>query len=265
MPADTTRILILGDIIGQPGLRAVVSALKTLTRKYRSDVVIVNGENADQGFGINAEIAGRLFKAGADVITTGNHVWHDDAIADLLNREPFLLRPANYPGGAPGSGFCTVDRRTPAVSVINLQGRVRMPSIDCPFRAARDLVKRAREKSPIIIVDFHAESTEEKEALAFYLDGDVSVFFGTHTHVQTADERILPRKTAYITDIGACLPRNSVIGFDSTISVRRSLTQIPIRNEVATDAATIHGLIATVENSTGDALSIERIQYQSLV
>lgn len=265
MPADTTSILILGDIIGRPGLRAVVSSLKLLIRKYRAEAVIVNGENAEDGFGITSDIVGQLFRAGVDVITTGNHVWHDDHISDLLNRESSLLRPANYPSGAPGSGVCTIERRVPPVHVINVQGRLHMAPIDCPFRAARDAVKRIKSTSPVIVVDFHAESTEEKEALAFYLDGDVSVIFGTHTHVQTADERILPGGTAYITDIGACLPRESVIGFDPKISIQRSLTQIPIRNEVASAAATIHGLAVKVDNRTGKAQSLERISYQSLV
>ena len=265
MPADTTNVLILGDVIGQPGLRAVISSIKSLSRKYRADVVVVNGENADDGFGITSDIAGQLFRAGVDVVTTGNHVWHDDQVAQLLNREAHVLRPDNYPSGAPGTGVATVDRRVPPVHVVNLQGRIHMAPIDCPFRAARDLVKRLKQVSPIIIVDFHAESTEEKEALALYLDGDVSVLFGTHTHVQTADERILPKGTAYITDVGACLPPKSVIGFEPSISIRRSLTQIPIKNEVASAAATIHGLSVKIENSSGKALSVERIRYQSLV
>ncbi len=265
MPADTTTILVLGDIIGRPGMRAVVSSVKSLARKHRADLVIVNGENANDGFGITADDLAQLQRAGVDVVTTGNHVWQDDRIGELLDREAFLLRPANYPGSVPGHGFALLDRRKPPVAVINVQGRVAMPPIDCPFRVSRETVKRLRRETPIIIVDFHAESTAEKEALASYLDGDVSLLFGTHTHVQTADERILPKGTAYLTDIGACLPANSVIGFAPSISVRRSLTLIPIRNEVASDAATIHGLVVTVGNGDGTARSIERIQYSSLV
>jgi 2',3'-cyclic-nucleotide 2'-phosphodiesterase len=258
------KILILGDVIGQSGMRAVVSALKGLIRQYRADVVIVNGENAADGFGINAQLAEQLFKAGADVITTGNHVWHDDSIADLLNNNPTILRPDNYPGGAPGSGVYIHESRGGNLAVVNLQGRDRMPAIDCPFRRAREILKRLKGKVSGVVVDFHAESTEEKEALAHYLDGDVTVLYGTHTHVQTADERVLPGGTAYITDIGASGPDDSVIGFDPEISMRRVLTQLPLKNEVATGAATLHGLFVESDGN-GRATSVERITYRSLV
>ncbi len=259
------RILILGDVIGQPGIRAVVSALKGLVRDHRADVVIVNGENADEGFGISPAIADQLFKAGADVITTGNHVWHHDDIGDLLNGNPRVLRPDNYPGGAPGSGLYIHEGRGGRVAVINLQGRDRMPAIDCPFRRARDILKRIKGQADAVVVDFHAESTEEKEAFAHYLDGDVTVVYGTHTHVQTADERILPGGTAAITDIGACGPDQSVIGFDPAISVRRVITQLPLRNEVAANAATLHGLVVTTGEPAPRAASVERIQFRSLI
>ena len=259
------RILILGDVIGQPGLRAVVSALKGLIRQHRADVVIVNGENADEGFGINPAIAEQLFKAGADVVTTGNHVWHHDEVADLLNNSPSVLRPDNYPGGAPGSGVYIHEGRAGRVAVINLQGRDRLPAIECPFRRARDILKRIKGQHDAVVVDFHAESTEEKEAFAHYLDGDVTVVYGTHTHVQTADERILPGGTAMITDVGACGPDQSVIGFEPSISVRRVLTQLPLRNEVAGNAATIHGLVVETAPSGELATTVERIQFRSLI
>lgn len=257
------RTLILGDIIGRPGLRAVTSALATLQKQYRSDVVIANGENARDGYGIDAEIVEQLVAAGVDVITTGNHVWQDERVGELLDATPNLLRPDNYPGKAPGSGLFIHSGRGMSVAVINLQGRDRLPTIDCPFRRARDLVKRVRGTVDAIIVDFHAEATAEKQALAAYLDGDVTCVYGTHTHVATADERILPGGTAAITDIGACSPAGSVIGFDPTISIRRVLTSLPLRNEVLDERATIHGLV--VESDGGRATSVERVTYESLV
>jgi hypothetical protein len=258
------RILVIGDVIGKPGMRAVVSALKNLSRTHRADIVIVNGENADDGFGINAALAEQLFKAGADVITTGNHVWHDDRIADLLNENERILRPDNYPGGAPGGGVYLLETKSGRVAVANLQGRSRMPTIDCPFRRAREIVRKNKNAAEFFVIDFHAESTAEKEALGGYLDGEATVVYGTHTHVQTADERVLPGGTAYITDIGACLPEQSVIGFNAAISVRRSLTQLPLRNEVADGAAVIHGIIVETGNAP-KASSIERIVFRSLV
>ncbi len=259
------RILILGDIIGKPGMRAVVSALKGLIRRYRADLVIVNGENSNDGYGITADLADQLFRAGAQVITTGNHVWHDDKVGELLDSRPEVLRPDNYPAGVPGSGVFVIDRKQGKTAVINLQGRDRMPSIDCPFRRFREIMKRLGSSIDQVVVDFHAESTAEKEALAHYLDGEATVVFGTHTHVQTADDRILPKGTAYITDIGACAVEQSVIGFKPDISTRRVLTQLPLRNEVADGAAVIHGLL--VESGAGSrrAVSVERIRFTSLV
>lgn len=258
------RFLILGDIIGRPGMRAVVSALKGLIRSHRADFVVVNGENADDGFGINATLADQLLRAGADVITTGNHVWHDDKVAALLQERPEVLRPDNYPGGAPGSGVHVIERKQQRIAVVNLQGRDRMPAIDCPFRRFREIYKRLSGVDHVI-VDLHAESTAEKEAFAWYVDGDATVVYGTHTHVQTADERVLPGGTAYITDIGACLPEHSVIGFKPEISTRRALTQLPLRNEVAEGQAVIHGLVVVADDKPRRARSIERFAFRSLV
>lgn len=258
------RILILGDVIGQSGMRAVVSALKGLIKQHRADVVIVNGENADEGFGINRALAEQLFHAGANVITTGNHVWHHDEVGELLDANPAVLRPDNYPGAAPGSGVYLHEGKAGRVAVVNLQGRDRMPTIECPFRRAREILKRIKGQTDAIVLDFHAESTVEKESLAQYLDGDISVLFGTHTHVQTADERILPKGTAYITDIGASGPDDSVIGFDPQISIRRVLTQLPLKNEVAVNAATLHGLVVET-NGDGHAKTVERIAFRSLI
>ena len=259
------RILVLGDIIGRPGVRAVVSALRGLIKQHRADMVIVNGENADEGFGISPEIAEQLFKVGADVITTGNHVWQHDEIGPLLDANPRVLRPDNYPGDVPGSGLYIHEGHAGSVAVINLQGRERLPAIDCPFRRARELVKRIRNQVQAIVVDFHAESSEEKEAIAHYLDGDVTLVYGTHTHVATADERVLPGGTACLTDIGACGPDLRVSGFNPEVSVRRVLTQLPLRNEVADRPATLHGLVVETESESMAASSIERIEFRSLI
>lgn len=258
------RILVLGDIIGRPGVRAVVSALRSLVRDHRADMVIVNGENSLDGFGIDGEIAAQLFRAGVDVITTGNHVWHDPSIGELLNREPRLLRPDNYPGDLPGSGMYVHEGRGGRVAVINLQGREFLPAIECPFRRARDLIKRVADTVDWIVVDFHAEATDEKEALAAYLDGQVTLVYGTHTHVATADARLLPRGTAYMTDIGACGPPGSVIGFQPETSVRRVLTQLPLKNEVLDVPAVLHGLV--VDTGTAPiAAAIQPFTFRSLV
>lgn len=259
------RFLILGDVIGTPGVRAVTSALKGLMRTHRADFVVVNGENSVDGYGVNRTTAGQLFSSGADVITTGNHVWRDEHVGELLTEEPRVLRPDNYPSGAPGSGVYIEERKSHRIAVINLQGRERMPRTECPFRRFRDIMKRLGSTVDYVIVDFHAESTAEKEAFAHYADGDATVVFGTHTHVQTADERILPRGTAAITDVGACLPVPSVIGFNPEISQRRVLTQLPLRNEVAQGAATIHGLVVETAKERQKATSVERFQFRSLV
>jgi 2',3'-cyclic-nucleotide 2'-phosphodiesterase len=259
------KVLALGDIIGAAGQRAVVAACAGLKRRHNADMVIVNGENAVEGFGIDEATAQRLFAAGADVITTGNHVWQQKSAMSYLDREERILRPANYPGGNPGHGYCVVDVRGETVVVLNVQGRVRMPSIDCPFRTAKDIVRKLKGKAKIFIVDFHAEATEEKEALAAYLDGEVTLVFGTHTHVQTTDERILPGGTSFLTDIGACGPHDSVIGFKSDVSVRRALTQLPLKNEVSDTTARLHGLVLSIDPLTGKTVNIERIQEDSLV
>ena len=259
------RILILGDIIGANGMRAVVTALQSLQREHRADFVIANAENANGGFGVTGELAEQLFRAGVAVITTGNHVWHDDDVEDLLTSEQRVLRPHNYPSGLAGSGWYIAKHAAGRIAVLNLQGRDRLGAIDDPFRAAKTVLKANKGAYDLLVVDFHAESTQEKEALAHMLDGKATVVYGTHTHVQTADDRILPRGTAYITDVGACLPTPSVIGFDAQISVRRGLTQLPIRNEVASGPARIHGLLVEAGGSGVRATAVQRIQYQSLV
>lgn len=253
------KALFLGDICGQPGCRAVFVGLKQLIKDYKADVCIANGENAADGFGITGEQVYQLTGAGIDVITTGNHIWQHKEIIPVLERNKNLLRPANYPPKVPGAGYAVITARNMTVGVVNLQGRRSLPATDCPFRTARDIVESLRQKTPVIIVDFHAENTEEKEALAMYLKGSVSAVLGTHTHVQTADERILPGGTAYITDAGMTGPEVSVIGSIPELSVERQLTQMPLKSEIADTTSMINGVILEIDAETGKALRIERI------
>jgi len=255
--------LFLGDVIGQAGARAVFARLKQIARRVSADIVIVNGENAAEGFGLTHETVTALFDAGATVITTGNHVWQRREITSLLDDEPRLLRPANYPSGVPGHGHCVVEVRGQKVAVANFQGRKRMPVTDCPFRKASDLVRSLERETRVILVDFHAEATDEKEAFAHYLDGTVTAIVGTHTHVATNDARVLPGGTAYQTDLGACGPGESVIGFVPEISIRRATTQLPIRNEVSDTDVILHGAVVKIDAQSGHATSIESLQERS--
>ena len=263
--SERLNALILGDIFGQPGCRALFIGLKPLIRKYDADVVIVNGENAADGFGITPEITDQLFSGGVHVITTGNHIWQKREILPVLNSNDRILRPANYPHCKFGKGSTIVEIKGRKVGVVNLQGRLHMSDIDCPFTMGRDIVRKMRETTKVVIVDFHAEAPEEKEALAFHLDGLASVVVGTHTHIQTADERMLPGGTAYITDIGMIGPHSSVIGVDPDNAIRRSMTQMPLKMPVADNPAAINGVFVEIDAETGKALSISRVREQSRV
>lgn len=264
MPGSTISVLMLGDIIGQPGLRAVISAVSGLSKQYRADCVIVNGENAANGFGITHDIAAQLFRVGVSVITTGNHVWRQKGVQELLARESRVLRPQNYPvKDSFGSGCVTIDVKHCPVTVMNLQGREFLANIDCPFQAARELLKQLSTK--IIIADFHAESTFEKETFGHYFSGKLSAVMGTHTHVQTGDLKILKQHTAYCTDIGACGPREAVIGFDPESSKRFFLTQVRQPFVVSTQTATIHGVHMHLDPSSGRCVAATAVNYQSKV
>lgn len=252
--------LFLGDVIGQPGCRALFIGLKNLVKSTRADIVIVNGENAADGFGITPELAATFFSNGIDVITSGNHIWQKKEIYPLLESNPNLLRPANYPSRAPGKGYTTVNVKGVPVGVMNLQGRREMTAINCPFQTAKEILKKERKDTKIVVIDFHAESPEEKEALALYLDGHVSAVVGTHTHIQTADERILPKGCAYITDLGMTGPLESVIGSDKETAIRRSMTQMPLKMEIADTTAILAGAVVRIDSETGKAVEIERFQ-----
>ncbi len=255
------RILFLADVVGRPGRHALATILPQLISEYEAEFVIVNCENAAAGYGITASTAQELFDAGAHCLTSGNHVWAQKEAIELLEAEPRLLRPANYPPGAPGAGARVFHNgnHTP-IAVINLLGRVFMEAVDCPFRVGQQLVEELSELAKVIIVDFHAEATSEKQAMGWFLDGKVSAVVGTHTHVQTADERILPAGTAYITDAGMCGALDSVIGVDKDIAVRRFLSGLPARFQVPKRGpATVQGVIIDVDEQSGRARKIERV------
>jgi len=233
--------------------------LSGLIKVHGADLCIVNGENAAGGFGITAENAEEIFQAGADVITSGNHIWNRKDGADLMVHEPRLLRPANYPIGAPGAGLYVLNSSEGAVAVINLMGRVFMPPVDCPFREADRLLGELGSDIRMVFVDFHAEATSEKVALGWYLDGRASSVVGTHTHVQTADERILPGGTAYISDVGMTGPADSVIGIKTSLAVGKFLSGVPRRFEAAGGKGQINGVLIEMNPETGRAISIQRI------
>lgn len=254
------KLLFIGDIIGKPGRQAVSRELHRLVDRHMVDLVIANGENAAGGFGITEDTANDLFKCGIHVLTSGNHVWDKKDSLDFINREEKLLRPANYPDGTPGRGsglFVTAGGCK--VAVLNLEGRVFMNNLDCPFRTADREIARLRAETPIIFVDFHAEATSEKASLGWYLDGRVSAMIGTHTHIQTADERILPDGTAYLTDAGMTGGFDSVIGVRKEEAITKFLSQLPVKFDIAKNNLRLNGAVIVVDELSGKALNIERI------
>jgi len=254
------RVLFIGDIFGKPGRKLLQEKLHALIQEQRIDFCIANAENAAGGFGITPQIADELLGSEIDLLTSGNHIWDKRAIIPYLADQPRLLRPHNYPAAAPGTGLYVGDSDCGVrLAVINIQGRVFMPSIDCPFSTGAKVVEYARRQTPVIIVDFHAEASSEKQAFAWYMDGRVSAVLGTHTHVQTADERILPGGTAFITDVGMTGPHDSVIGSVTDLALDRFLRQIPTRLEPANANPRLCGAVVEIDESTGRALSILRI------
>ena len=255
----TITALLLGDVIGQPGCRALFIGLPQLIKRHRADVVMLNGENAADGFGLTEEIARQFFSLGVHVITSGNHIWQREDILPFMQKDSRILRPANYPSKAPGSGHTIVEVNGRKIAVVNLQGRHQMVPIDCPFQVGSSLVEKLRKQTSVVLVDFHAENAQEKEALGLYLDGRVSVIAGTHTHVQTDDEKLLPQGSAYITDLGICGPLDGVIGSVPSIAIQRQMTQIPLRNEILDAPSYVQGVLCTIDSETGKATSIIRI------
>lgn len=228
--------------------------------KYRPDVIIANGENAAHGRGINRQIANQLFEWGIDGITMGNHTWDNREIFDFIDEEPRLIRPANFPPGTPGQGMMTIKARGHEIAVINLQGRTYLPPLDCPFQTVDRLLEKT--KSKIVLVDFHAEATSEKIAMGWYLDGRVSAVIGTHTHVQSHDERILPQGTAYLTDVGMTGPRDGVLGMDRDAVIRKFRTQLPVRFNVDEGKWMLHAVLIEVDETSGRSRDIQLIRME---
>lgn len=255
------KILFIGDIVGSPGREAVKKLLPELKAEYNLTFVIANAENAAGGSGITAKVAEELFSSGVDVLTSGDHIWKKREIFEIINQESRILRPANFPSGSPGQGFGIFKTRDGLlVGVINVNGRVFMEALECPFKTALSAAEEILKKTKVIIVDIHAEATSEKVALGWYLDGKVSAVLGTHTHIQTADERILPKSTAYLTDAGMTGPHDSVIGRRVEDVLERFVTAIPTRFEVASENVQLHGVVLDIDEHTGRASSITRVQ-----
>jgi len=257
------KILFIGDIVGSPGRMAVRELLPDLKARKKIDFVIANCENGAAGFGVTKKIMEELFRDDIDVLTSGNHIWNKREVLDFIGESDRLLRPANYPATAPGAGAVLVPLKTGGyVGVLNLIGRIFMQAVDCPFITAKNKVAELREKTKVIIVDMHAEATSEKKALGWYLDGEVSAVLGTHTHVQTADEEILPNGTAYISDAGMTGPFDSVIGIRKEAIIERFLTQMPNKFDLAKDDLRMQGVIMDIDVESGKAKSIDRISVK---
>ncbi|MGI6146245.1 MAG: TIGR00282 family metallophosphoesterase [Firmicutes bacterium] len=259
------RVAMFGDVVGRPGRRAAlhyVARLRADDSVARPDFVVLNGENSAGGIGITPEVADELLAGGVDVVTTGNHVWAKKEMADYLLRQHRVLRPYNYPPDVPGRGWCIVNANGYRLAVLNLQGRTFMHPIDCPFRAADRALEEIGDQADAVVVEFHAEATSEKQALAMYLDGRVAAVVGTHTHVPTADERVLPGGTARLTDLGMCGPVVSVIGMDADTVIPKFMTALPSRFSVASGPVAVMGAIIEIHHATGKCHSISRIMEE---
>ncbi len=255
------RILILGDVVGRPARRAVRDLVPSLIKQEELDLVVANAENSSGGMGVDIKSAKELLSAGVNVLTSGNHIWKKKEIYSYLDEHGHLLRPANFPAGAPGRGWYIWQNNGFSALVINLQGRVFMPNhVEDPFRCVDEILAQHKAQAPVVIVDMHAEATSEKNAMGWYLDGRASVVFGTHTHIQTADERILAGGTAYITDVGMCGPFDSVIGMEKETVIRGFLTQLPRQFTVSEDNVVLQGIVVDVNEATGRAREIRRLR-----
>jgi hypothetical protein len=255
------RILILGDVVGRPARRAAQDLVPSLIKSEAIDLAIANAENSAGGMGVDVKSAKELLSAGVQVLTSGNHIWKKKEIYSYLDQHDHLIRPANYPEGAPGKGWCIWRRNDSKALIVNVQGRVFMPNhVEDPFRCVDQILREQREHIAVVVVDMHAEATSEKYAMGWYLDGRASVVFGTHTHVQTADERILPGGTAYITDVGMCGALDSVIGIEREPVIRGFLSQLPRQFEVAKDNVVLQGIVVEIDSQTGKARDVRRLR-----
>lgn len=257
------KVLFIGDIVGKVGRVTTRALLPTIVDRYKIDLVIANGENAAGGFGITDKIASEILNYGVHIITTGNHVWDRKEFISLIAKEDRVLRPLNYPEGVPGYGSVLYTLRSgEKVAVINISGRIFMSNMDCPFKVAREETERVSALTKTIIIDFHGEATSEKMAFGYFMDGKVSAVIGTHTHVQTADERILPEGTAYITDVGMTGPYNSIIGIEKELVIQRFLTNLPIRFEAAKGEGIFSAVVIEIDGNTGKSTAIQRLQLR---
>lgn len=260
MQNKSIRILFIGDIVGKIGRQTVKHLLPNIVERYKIDLVVANGENAAGGFGINEKTALELFNSGVHIITTGNHIWDKKEVIPYITKENRVLRPLNYPANNPGFGSIIYNIFDTKIAVLNISGRVFMNTLDCPFKVAKEEVERISQITNIIIIDFHAEATSEKVAFGYYMDGIVSAVIGTHTHVQTADEKILPNGTAYITDVGMTGPLVSVIGIVKEQIIERFLTQMPRKYEVASGKGMLNAVVVEIDKENGKSMAIHRLQ-----
>lgn len=256
---NVLRILMVGDVVGRPGRYFFMEQTPELKLAKKIDMVIVNGENAAHGKGLTPKIFEELTSSGADVVTSGNHIWDNPTVMQIIDTEPFLLRPANYPEDTPGNGFCIFPFGRKKIGVINLSGRTFMPPIDCPFRAAEKILADMQKSCDVILADFHAEATSEKLAFANCFDGRLTAVVGTHTHVQTADERILPKGTAYISDLGMVGTEDSILGVQIEPVIKKFLTGRPSKFEVAEGLRIYCAALITIDDQTNNAVAIERL------
>lgn len=254
------KILFIGDVVSSPGRQMVQQYLPQLREKYKPNITIVNGENAAGGKGITEKIYKNFLNWGVNIVTLGNHTWDKREVFDFIDDEKYLVRPANFPKDTPGQGIAFIKFNDLEIAVISLQGRTFLPPLDDPFQVIDEKIKQAKERTNIIFVDFHAEATSEKQALGYYVDGRASAVVGTHTHVQTADERILPEGTGYITDVGMTGPYDAILGVEKEAVIKRFTTQLPVRFNVdKSGSSQLNGVVLTIDPKTGHTKAIERI------
>ena len=258
------RFLFVGDVVGRPGRQIFQRVTPQLRKEKQIDLVIVNGENSAGGKGFTRSSLDDLYHGGADIVTSGNHVWDKKEVLDFIDQEPYLIRPANYPQGTPGKGYCIYPAQRKSIAFINLAGRAFMPPMDCPFQVAEDVLREVQREARLIFVDIHAETTSEKLAMGYYLDGRVNAVVGTHTHVQTADEHLLPKGTAVISDLGMTGPQDSILGVKPERILEKFLTCRPVRFDVADGPCVYCGVIIETDDVTDRTVSIERVQMRDL-
>ncbi len=257
------KVLFIGDLVGNAGRKALRQGVPKLVERLKIDFVIANAENAAGGFGITTSVGEEIFSLGVDILTSGNHIWDKKEGIAYITKENRLLRPANYPEDVPGYGSIVVN--TPSgekIAVLNISGRVFMNQADCPFKTSKKEISELKKQTNVIVVDFHGEATSEKSAFGWFLDGDVSAVIGTHTHVQTADETILPNGTAFITDVGMTGPINSIIGIKKELIIKKFLTHMPVRFEIAKGEYMLSAVVIDIDSKTGHATNIQRLQLK---